>query len=240
MKFLTKKLLIVTLVAAFGHLTGATNPLCDYKAAGVLPYAYNPEGSLKYLIGSSWVHKGEASDFGGLRDDEDLGNPQYTAAREGCEELLFAFDNNQSFEQIFKLRKRFGNSFDIAKAGSRSYEILRKKLKNAPFSTSNDYIMYFAEIEYDETLPERLKQRRAAYDGTLPRCWAETTQLAWVDHDELFRAINMHKRDITINGVTLFEPFVQSLIAAHSQGIVKRLLHCKRLSDIVHTTMVYN
>jgi hypothetical protein len=115
-----------------------------YRGAGVLPYAFDAQGDIQVLVGSSSVHKGTASDFGGLKDDIDAWNPLYTAAREGCEELMFIFDSTSSFEELIKGRNCFGKDFNLLKAQSASYaQILAKLTPNTPHTKSNDYYMYF-------------------------------------------------------------------------------------------------
>lgn len=237
MKLLRFTVLLAVLGVAFGTLLGATD--LSYKAAGVLPYAIGNDGRIKLLLGVG-SHRNKASDFGGLRDDEDMQNPKVTAAREGCEELMFALDTDEAFARILALRNKYGNLFDLSKAGSTTYKILRHALHKAPCSINGTYHMYFTQISYQENLLELFKDRKAAYSGSLPHCWNETTKIEWIDLCELLDAID--KRDnhnpIIINGITLYEPFIQSLLIARSQGIITTL--SKRTSPITHTTAIAN
>jgi hypothetical protein len=235
MKLLRCTVLFALLGAAFAPLLGAKD--LSYKAAGVLPYAIGNDGRIKLLLGVS-SHRNQASDFGGLRDDEDMQNPKVTAAREGCEELMFILDAEKAFARILALRNKYGNSFNPSKAKSTTYKTLRHALHKAPCAVNGTYRMYFTQIPYQKELPELFKHRKAAYSGSLPHCWHETTKIEWIDLCELLDAIDMRKdhNPIIINGITLYEPFVQSLLIARSQGIIATL--SKRTSTVTHTAAI--
>lgn len=196
-----------------------------YHAAGVLPYAVGADGTLKFLLGLSSVHHNQASDFGGLQDEIDKNNPQKTAAREGCEELMFIFDKNLMFEKILESYNKYKKLFDLSKIQSVSYNQLLTAIHKAHFSISNNYIMYFINIPYQKNLPDLFKQRKANYKELLSSCWDETVRLVWVDVDELFDAINnrSHFGSVIIKDFSLYEPFVKSLVAARSQNIISNI-----------------
>lgn len=189
-----------------------------YKAAGVLPYAIDKNGVTQVLLGLSSVHNNEASDFGGLKDREDLNQSAVTAAREGCEELMFIWDNDAQFKQLVTLKNKYRHHFDITKAHSVTYENLLQAInKDSTQSViTHDYRMYLIPIEYDKELPQKLHNRRAHYNGTLSSCWQETTQLVWVDLNALVNAITT-TNSILFNDkkITVYYPFACSFLAAH-------------------------
>lgn len=216
-----KYIVPIILFVVFGGPIFAKKEL-QYRAAGVLPYAFDGNGTMQFLVGLSSVHGDQASDFGGLRDDEDNNDPVHTAAREGCEELMFIFDANESFEKLSVLADKHGKDFDVRKANSATYQMLYAAAKKASYSFSNNYRMYLVPIDYQENIVGRFQKRKDAYERKLRSCWNETTSLAWIAADAIFQKIDTRQDtdSIVINGVTLYEPFVQSLIVARSQGII--------------------
>lgn len=223
-----KRAIYTALVAALGTglIASPDEKHFSYHAAGVLPYAVDAHGKVSFLLGLSSVHRDQASDFGGLRDDIDDYYPKKTAAREGCEELMFIFDDNSSFEKILTLRKKYGKNFDISKAQSASYKQLAAAIsKNCLYSASNNYLMHFIEIPYQKDLPELFQQRKSSHAGLLPHCWNETLKLVWIRCDELFQAIDNRKPygPVVIRNISLYEPFVQSLITARAHGIIRHI-----------------
>ncbi len=193
-----------------------------YRAAGVLPYAVDASGRTKILLGLSSVHADQASDFGGLRDSIDGFNPLVTAAREGCEELMFIFDGDSSFNRILTKRYSYKKGFDISKAHSATYKRLIDLLPDCPYSYSERYIMHFIQVPYQPELPKRFLQRKAAYAGKLPHCWNETVRMVWADLEAVLVAINVRTpgNPVIIDGVTLYEPFVRSLIVAQENKLI--------------------
>ncbi len=228
MKILRLSMLWIALIGAFtGPLTAENY---SYHAAGVLLYAHDDAGRTKILLGLSSVHGDEASDFGGLMDDIDRYRPELTAAREGCEELMFLFDSDSAFHELLLLRNKYKKNFDIAKAPSGSYKYLLNALADGcPYSLSEGYIMHFVKIPYQEHLPAVFSRRKSLYKtlykGCLPHCWNETLSLVWADLDEVYTAIRMRAsfEPITIKGCTLYEPFVKSLLVAESQKIILKI-----------------
>lgn len=219
-----KKSLIIAL-STIGCLF-SSQAMAHYHAAGVLPYAYDSKGNIKVLMGLSSVHGDQASDFGGLRDDIDALNPIRTAAREGCEELMFIYDPTSSFKGLLELRNLYGKGFNLFKATSATYTLILSKLTpDCPFSVSSKYCMYFINISYQEDLPKLFLKRKAKYKGLLPKCWNETVKLVWEDLEEVLKAIDTPRSfgPVKINGYSLYEPFVQSLKAARDTGILKNL-----------------
>lgn len=201
------------------HAEGTTS----YHAAGVLPYAIDGTGRVKILLGASSVHKNQLSDFGGLRDEIDGYSPQRTAAREGCEELMFIFDGERAFKKIVSLRNTFKKKFDITKARSRSYKRLRNAMFHAcPRVTNSGYIMHFIQIPYDETISTTFDKRKGLYQTLVPKCWNETVALVWVDLDDLLSAIHAtaEPKLPIIAGFKLYKPFVQSLVAAYKNSVI--------------------
>jgi len=197
-----------------------------YHAAGVLPYAYDQHGAVKILVGVSSVHGNKATDFGGLKDSEDGNNPYWTAAREGCEELMFILDQQSDFEEILKKRNKHGKQFDIFKAQSKTHTYLLTQLhrkKSCFCSSSNNYLMHFIQIDYQENLPALFEQRKKRYTSTVPYCWDETVKLVWLDLKKVLEAVTAKKHKNKLE-VELYGPFAQSLRAALSTGIIERII----------------
>lgn len=182
-------------------------------------------GKVKVLLGLSSVHDDQASDFGGLRDAIDCYNPGQTAAREGCEELMFIFDHEADFKRLLVLRNTYGKKFDIVQASSSTYGHLYNGMDDGLSTFSDGYIMYFVNIPYQKNLSQLFLQRKALYEGLLPHCWDETVRLVWVDIDELFEAIDIRDlfRPVKIEDFNLYEPFVRSIKVARDQGIIGNL-----------------
>ncbi len=224
MKLFKLTILLTALWTSFGLSFGAKD--FSYYAAGVLPYALDADGQLQFLLGLSSVHADQASDFGGLQDKIDDHYPQRTAAREGCEELMFIFDTDPSFKRILKLRNSYGKYFDMVKVHSVSYNRLYAAMsKSCLSSLSDNYIMHFIAIPYQENIPVMFQQRKLMYKGLLPHCWDETVRLVWVSVDEVFEAIAARSPfgPVVIKNFSLYEPFVKSLIVARSQGIIAQI-----------------
>jgi hypothetical protein len=233
MKLFIYALLLLSLGANFGAGLAAENH--SYVAAGVLPYAFDANGKVQFLVGLSSVHDNQASDFGGLHDKIDSYNAKRTAAREGCEELLFIFDTNPTFEKILTLRRTYKKNFNISTAQSSTYHRLYAAMhQNCCCSVSNDYIMHFIAVPYQENITALFQQRKLYYKGLLPRCWNETVQLIWVSVDQLYEAIDKRKTHgpVAIKDFNLYEPFVKSLMKARSQGIITHIKKTPRISPL--------
>jgi hypothetical protein len=195
-----------------------------YKAAGILPFAYDENDRLCFLLGLSSVHGDKASDFGGLRDASDNNKPYLTAAREACEELMFILDADESFKQIRKSRNRFGWKFDIEKTDSNSFKyFLQASSCQCIVNSTSDYCMYLMPIKYSTSLPSQFAKRKRDYGHKVPHCWNETTRLVWVPVENVYKAIDNRtstKRRVTIQDFELYEPFVHSLLIARSLGVL--------------------
>lgn len=217
-------LLHVILIPYFCFAVGFIEAGSDtYYAAGIIPYAIDDTGKVKFLIGASSVHGDQASDFGGLKDLIDNDLPEKTAAREACEELMFILDNNITFKRIVSLREKYKKNFDIGKSGSKCYQFLISALKNnCPYIVNNGYIMHFVLIPYDETIVKKFRKRKNIFKDIVPKCWNETVSLAWVDLDDLLHAIKTktHIPSIKNGNITLYKPFIKSIKIAHKNGII--------------------
>jgi hypothetical protein len=215
-----KKTLLAIILTIFSGFSGSR----AHYAAGILPYAVDGSGKIKILLGSSSVHADQLSDFGGLADASDNGCSQVTAAREGCEELMFIFDKETDFKRILVLRNRFKKKFDITKAASSTYDYLIKVIHTGcPYVINNGYVMYFVQIPYQEDMTQRFLERKELYRGLLPRCWNETVKFLWVDLDTLLEVMN--KKYSKPVDYRLYNPFVKSLKMAHEQNIIAGLQH---------------
>lgn len=210
-----------------------------YHAAGVLPFYAGKDDQVWLVLGKSTVHDNKASDFGGLKDTEDNENAYVTAAREGCEELLFALDDETSFARILQLRKKHGkHAFDLQKANSYTHtKIMEALSSDLCFPVvSHGYAMHF--ITFTPSFcnaslvtegNSRLLSRKSNYASTLPHCWNETSQFVFVTTSDLFAAIDQQYTYehahvyIKKYDCYLYEPFVKSMLEARKQGIITQL-----------------
>lgn len=226
---LFKKALLISVIATYASILLSAQASIAYKAAGVLPYAVDSTGGVKILVGVSSVHKNQATDFGGKADLIDNNNPLQTAAREGCEELMFVFDTDAKLKQLADARLVFGKALDISRLNSTSYIFLSQKLIDTVHcfaSLCNQYMMHFIKFDYQEKLPKLFLKRKFAFTGRVPHSWDETAQLLWIDLDTVFHAIDNRSASgpVQIGNQCLYEPFVQSLLAARANGIIANIL----------------
>ena len=154
--------------AAIPHVTPAS-----YHSAGILPYAVDDQNNIWLLVGLEPGRNNQAFDFGGKKDPEDNNNSAFTAAREGSEELLFIYDEDeQEFQRILNLGRTKGKNFDISKANSRTFTRILDKIndKTTTFSTTaRGYITYLVQVTYrPDEAPQLFAQRRQNYGKQLP------------------------------------------------------------------------
>jgi hypothetical protein len=205
-------------------------PFCfaeNYQAAGIIPYAFDNQNQAWILIGCEDIKNCQASDFGGGKDYEDNDEGKKTAAREGCEELLFIFDKDLKFNQL--LNTKYTNTFNFQ--NSDTYNYLLQRLNDQSCLQSiydNYYITYFIQINLNKDLPKLFYTRLCQFKYKLPFCWAEKTYLHWLKLSDVLNAINNNSFSIfdqqTGKEIILFKPFVESLKAAYYNGALNSLL----------------
>jgi hypothetical protein len=217
----TKLALGTTLALQLSHIETAA----AYHAAGVLPYAIDANNKAWLLLGSEDIKSGQVSDFGGGKDYDDKDDSAVTAAREGCEELLFMFDEEtKTFPAL--LKSKLSHCFDFN--ASATYKLLLHDIKHNKTSynsTFNGYVTHFVKIPYNTHLPTDFHARKKKYSSKLPFCWNEKVSLYWVPLEEILIAIAKSKdlNSVYINTphgyVQLFAPFVESILAAKKNKI---------------------
>ena len=202
-----------------------TDTAAAYHAAGVLPYAVDTNNKVWLLLGSEAIKSGQACDFGGGKDYDDKDDSAVTAAREGCEELLFIFDEEaKAFPTL--LKSKLGYCFDF-NASSTYKKLLHdiKHNKTSYNSTFNGYVTHFVKISYDVHLPTLFEARKKKYAGKLPFCWNEKVCLYWVPLQEVLGAITKSPDIYSVYVLTsrgyvqLFAPFVESITTAQKNKL---------------------
>lgn len=219
-------------------------PITGYKAAGILPFAVDPQGRAHLLVGlenrsfKNGPVQAYAMDFGGKDDAQDNHNPAYTAAREGAEELTFIYDETPAdFKRIVDARHKFGSNFNVNASGARTYKRILEKIqkdeitqKPALYNNNNNfYIMYFPRFSYrdvDQLFQTRIKQ----YGSQIPHDWHEKSHLVWLAIDDVIKAIkarSAYNQPLTVTSpkgiLTIWPYFADSLIQAYQRGILENL-----------------
>ncbi len=226
--FVTKSLIFLGLISAQLHLYSMQ--MVNYHSAGILPYAVMSNNEVVILLGLEPLRNNFAFDFGGKKDPEDKNNPAFTAAREGSEELLFIFDNDQTFQQLLMYKKKYQNNFMMYRTSASTYWTIVHFIENNPIvSMSNGYLTYFIKINYDPHLPAAFLARKKM--PGIPPSWNEKGELYWVKLQDLIAALNQSKNlqqvDVVVNNgskkIRLFEPVAISLKTALNNGVLKNL-----------------
>jgi len=206
----------------------------SYHGAGIVPYAVDQNNEVYILVGIEPGRGNQAFDFGGAKDPEDKENPAFTAAREGSEELLFLYDeNDQDFRRLLNLHRAHGKAFNLYRARSRTYERILDKIRDRDTSFqsfSGGYVTHFVKISFRTHVPQLFKQRYQQYAGRLPYCWAEKSHLVWLKLKDVVNALgqskDLHNIFVPTNQgrqVHIFYPFAQSLKTADQNGTLKLL-----------------
>lgn len=231
--FFTALSMLPVAIAPTQPAQNQTQPPKDisYKAAGILPYAFDEYNQIWVLIGLEAIKNNQACDFGGGKDFNDHNQPALTAAREASEEILFIFDENtDEFEHLLESKNLFLKSFDIRKTQSKTYNFFLNQIDDTSCyeSISNEYITYFIKIPYESKLTDAFAKRKKQYATQLPFSWNEKITLCWVKLQDILAAI---ENSSSIQGIwvstenesiELFPLFAQSLMQAHHNGIFKK------------------
>jgi hypothetical protein len=138
----------------------------DYFAAGILPYAVNPETKkIEFLLSQeqnrSW------SDFGGRRDHGEH-DPKETALREYTEESMGLLGSKKEMRQLLKQRTTFF-------IGQKRYKLY---LVQVPYQKIEKIGKSFASLK---------KRARAGYSQ-------EKRAIGWFSADKIFKAISESKK----------------------------------------------
>lgn len=194
-----------------------------YHSAGVTPYAVDASKKTWILVGLEPLRGSQAFDFGGKKDPEDHNEPRYTAAREGTEELLFLLDDQTNFNRIVSIHNLHPRNFELYKANSTTYNVLRAAMKSSPSSLERGYVTYFVKIDYNSNIPQNFINRRKS--PKLPGSWIEKNQLVWLPLDQVIAALHKNADDNAINvqGIKIFPHFAQSLRTALKNGTLAQL-----------------
>lgn len=215
-------------------------PITGYKAAGILPFAVDPQGNVSLLVGlenrsfKNGPVKTYAMDFGGKIDAQDSNNPAYSAAREGAEELAFIYDETPAdFKRVLDARNKFGQGFNVNASGARTYKRILEKIrqdevtgKPALYNNNNNfYVMYFPRFSFRD-VNQLFQARIQQYGKQIPHDWHEKNQLVWLRVNDIIKAIKARtngQAPLVVNGITIWPYFADSLIQAYQRGILENL-----------------
>jgi hypothetical protein len=166
-------------------------------SAGILPYSYDQDGNLFFLLGKD--NDGDWSDFGGRCEFRDQNNPKNTASREFYEETLGSILNiKESLEKLNDCKK-----------------IESKTLNGSP------YYMYFVFVDfnnYTDTFNKTSSFLKYQFDLRINSKILEKIAIRWVCIDTLLNCIDNRddSRPISLRGVfyktiTLFKEVLMDL-----------------------------
>lgn len=139
--------------------------------AGVLPYAFDPEGRIVYLVGREKPSKKETisskwSDFGGSPEADDLSDEDW-AAREAYEETMAVLGSRDDIRTLIEVNRHH-----------------RFKQRGV--------VVFPVHITYDPILPKRfgdtynyMKEAMHDFGYNRRKGYFEKTAIAWVTRDDI-------------------------------------------------------
>ena len=169
-------------------------PSWDYKkqkngtirySAGVLPYTYDQNGVLLFLLGKD--HEGDWSDFGGRCEFKDYNDPINTASREFYEETLGAVVSiPDCIQKISNIPEK-----NI---------IISKTLNGSPYYM---YCMYVDFLNYSDVFNKVHSFVKYQFDNKSSLKIIEKINIRWVTVDTLLTCIDNrdHSTPISLRGV---------------------------------------
>lgn len=137
--------------------------------AGILPYYYNSDGELYFLIGQE--PNGEWADFGGRMDPGE--DTKTTALREFSEETRLVFGK---YAKNVKLTKKV----PVKKYLQASIQYIKPRITGYVNHPKNYYRMYLAQVDY---IPAHVFEKAAK----IPHY--EKTHYAWVPAEDFVNTI---------------------------------------------------
>lgn len=151
-------------------------------SAGILPYSYDPNGKLFFLLGKD--NDGDWSDFGGRCEFRDQNNHKNTASREFYEETLGAILNIQECNDKMSDNKK----------------IQSVTLNGSP------YYMYFVYIDftnYTDTFNKISNFLKYQFELRITTKLIEKVAVRWVSIDTLLNCIENQddSQPISLRGV---------------------------------------
>jgi len=137
-------------------------------SAGILPYSFDQNGQLFFLLGKD--NENDWSDFGGRCEYKDQNEPINTATREFFEESLGAVLSIQECITII----------------NENNKIVSKTLNGSPYYMYPIYIEY---INYSDTFQKTKEYLKYQFDNSITSKLIEKTAIRWVSMDTLMNNI---------------------------------------------------
>ena len=159
---------------------------CNKYSAGILPYTFNLQGQLLFLLGKD--AEGDWSDFGGKCEFRDKNEPINTATREFYEETLGAvLDISSCIEKI--------------NASPNGNKVISKTLNGSPYYMYLVYVDYMNYTENFNKTSNFLKYHYFDNQVSLNKV-IEKNDIRWVNLDTLLNCIdNKQSNLIPLRGV---------------------------------------
>jgi hypothetical protein len=145
-----------------------TNKNFTRYSAGILPYSFDQNGQLFFLLGKD--NENDWSDFGGRCEYKDQNEPINTATREFFEESLGAVLNIQECIKII----------------NENNKIVSKTLNGSPYYMYPIYIEY---LNYSDTFQKTKEYLKYQFDNSITSKLIEKTAIRWVSMDTLMNNI---------------------------------------------------
>ena len=151
-------------------------------SAGILPYTYDQNGKLLFLLGKD--NDGDWSDFGGRCEFKDYNDPLNTASREFYEETLGAVLNIQECKQHM----------------NDTMKIISKTLNGSPYYM---YLIYVDYYNYSDTFHKLSEFLKSQFDIRQISKMIEKVSIRWVSIDTILNCIENydHTAPISLRGV---------------------------------------
>jgi hypothetical protein len=137
-------------------------------SAGILPYSFDQNGQLFFLLGKD--NDNDWSDFGGRCEYKDQNEPINTATREFFEESLGAVLNIQECTNVI----------------NENNKIVSKTLNGSPYYMYPIYIEY---VNYSDTFQKTKEYLKYQFDNSITSKLIEKTAIRWVSMDTLMNNI---------------------------------------------------
>jgi hypothetical protein len=137
-------------------------------SAGILPYSFDQNGKLFFLLGKD--NDNDWSDFGGRCEFKDRNDPINTATREFYEESLGAILNIQETTALI----------------NENNKIISKTLNGSPYYMYPIYIDY---LNYNDVFQKMISFLRYQFDNSMTSKLIEKISIRWVSVDTLLNSI---------------------------------------------------
>jgi hypothetical protein len=147
-------------------------------SAGILPYSFDPNGKLFFLLGKD--NDNDWSDFGGRCEFKDHSDPINTATREFYEESLGAILNVQETKILI----------------NENNKITSKTLNGSPYYM---YPIYIDFINHSECFLKISNFLKYQFDNTVNSKIIEKTAVRWVSVDTLLNSIENKNSTVPIS-----------------------------------------